>query len=122
MAKRQPVAAAAPAPEQPRPKRPPPEMKFSVGGIGVAVWLNTVDTDQCERSFRSVTIAAKRYLDKTTGEWKNGTSFHPNDLPALIFCLQKTLEFAFTTPLPGQDGEAGQSGEHSEGDDGEVPF
>ncbi len=43
MAKRQPAATP---PEQPRPKRPPPEMKFSVGGIGVAVWLNTVDTDQ----------------------------------------------------------------------------
>ena len=119
MAKRQPAAAP---PEQPRSKRPPPEMKFSVGGIGVAVWLNTVDTDQGERSFRTVTVAPKRYFDKTSGEWKNGTGFHPNDLPALIFCLQKTLEFAFTTPLPGQEAEAGQSGEHSEGDGGEVPF
>ncbi len=119
MAKRQPAAAP---PEQPRPKRPPPEMKFSVGGIGVAVWLNTVDSDQGERSFRSVTIAPKRYLDKTTGQWKNGTSFHSNDLPALIFCLQKTLEFAFTTPLPGQEGDVALNGEHTEGEGGDVPF
>ena len=119
MAKRQPAAAP---PEQPRPKRPPPEMKFSVGGIGVAVWLNTVDSDQGERSFRSVTIAPKRYIDKQSGEWKNGTSFHPNDLPALIFCLQKTLEFAFTTPLPGQETDVTLNGEHTEGEGGDVPF
>ena len=123
MAKRQP--AAPPLEQQPRQRRPPPEKKFSVGGIGVAIWLNTIDSDDGPKSFRSVTIAPRRYQDRQTGEWKDSTSFNPGDLPALIFVLTKVQEFVFTVPLPGQEPEpaAGQAanGDAERGEDG-LPF
>lgn len=88
-----------------------PEKKIGpfAGGIGVAIWLNTADTDDGQKQFRSVTIAPRRYQDRETGEWKDAGSFNPSDLPALIFALQKAQEFVFTTPLPGQDSAADNS-------------
>jgi hypothetical protein len=60
-----------------------------LGGIGVAVWLNTTETDDGPKQFRSITIAPRRYQDKETGQWKDARGFNPSDLPALIFALQK---------------------------------
>lgn len=99
MAKRQ--SAQPPSQQQ----RTPPEKKIGpfAGGIGVAIWLNTADTDDGPKQFRSLTIAPRRYQDRETGEWKDAGSFNPSDLPALIFALQKAQEYVFTTPLPGQD-------------------
>lgn len=119
MAKRQPAAPP------PRPKRQPPEKKFAVGGIGVAIWLNTIESDDGPKSFRSVTIAPRRYQDKQTGEWKDSTSFNPGDLPALIFVLTKVQEFVFTVPYPGQEPEpaAGQAANgDAERGDADLPF
>ena len=90
---------------QSRQQRSPPEKKIGsfAGGIGVAIWLNTADTDDGPKRFRTITIAPRRFQDKETGEWKDAGSFNPSDLPALIFALGKAQEFVFTTPLPGQD-------------------
>ena len=99
----------------PRPQRSPPEKKIGpfAGGIGVAIWLNTVDTDDGQKQFRSLTIAPRRYQDRETGEWKDAGSFNPSDLPALIFALTKAQEYVFTTPLPNQDSTADNgSSEH----------
>lgn len=89
----------------PRPQRSPPEKKIGpfAGGIGVAIWLNTAETDDGPKQFRSITIAPRRYQDHETGEWKDAGSFNPSDLPALIFALQKAQVYVFTKPLPGQD-------------------
>jgi hypothetical protein len=91
-----------------RPQRSPPEHKIGpfAGGIGVAIWLNTVDTDEGPKQFRSVTIAPRRYQDRETGAWKDAGSFNPSDLPALIFALQKAQEFVFTKPMPGHESGA----------------
>mgnify|MGYP003381926506 CR=1 FL=1 len=82
-----------------------PEKKIGpfAGGIGVAIWLNTVDTDDGKKQFRSVTIAPRRYQDRETGEWKDAGNFNPSDLPALIFALQKAQEYVFTTPAVGRE-------------------
>ena len=92
----------------PRPQRSPPEHKIGpfAGGIGVAIWLNTADTDEGAKQFRSITIAPRRYQDRETGQWKDAGSFNPSDLPALIFALQKAQEYVFTKPLPGSDSAA----------------
>ena len=84
-----------------------PEKKIGPypGGVGVAVWLNNVDTDDGSRKIRSVTISPRRYRDAETGEWRNASSFRPGDLPALIFALQKAQEYVYTTPLPDQGEE-----------------
>ena len=83
----------------------PPEKTIGpfAGGIGVAIWLNTVDTDDGQKQFRSLTIAPRRYQDRETGEWKDAGSFNSSDLPCLIFALQKAQEYVFTKPLPNQD-------------------
>ncbi len=91
---------ARPAPEKPRQL---PETKFGpfAGGIGVAIWLNTVPVENGVKQFRTVTIAPRRYQDRKTGEWKDSGNFNPSDLPALVYALQKAQEYVFTTPLPG---------------------
>ncbi len=84
-----------------------PEKKIGPypGGIGVAVWLNTIETDDGHRTIRSVTLNPRRYRDSETGEWKDSSSYRPGDLPALIFALQKALEFVYTTPIKGEKQE-----------------
>jgi hypothetical protein len=98
-------------PHEPRLKR---ALNFA-GGIGVAIWLNTAETDEGPKQFRSITIAPRRYQDRETGQWKDAGSYNPGDLPALIFALQKAQEFCFEAPLPGQT-EAANRGS------GESPF
>lgn len=82
-----------------------PELKIGpfAGGIGVAVWQNSVETAAGPKRVRSVTIAPRRYRDPDTGHWKDSPSFRPIDLPALILALQKAYEHITTVPLPGQD-------------------
>lgn len=75
------------------------------GGIGVAIWLNVIQTDNGPRKIRSVTVSPRRYREAETGEWKDSPSLRPGDLPALIFALQKTQEYIYTTPVPGQDNQ-----------------
>jgi hypothetical protein len=105
-------------------KRPAkqPEAKFGpyAGGIGVAVWLNTIETADGRRETRSITIAPRRYRDRQTGQWKDSGSFRPSDIPILLVGLQKAMEYVYTTPLPGHEEDVP---EHGEGDtNGDMPF
>lgn len=81
-----------------------PEKKIGPfpSGIGVAVWLNTVQTADGPKRFRSVTINPRRYKDAKTGQWQDSYSYRASDLPALIFALQQAAEFVFTSPIPGE--------------------
>jgi hypothetical protein len=91
-----------------------PEKKIGPypGGIGVAVWMNNVKTeDGGTRKMRSVTISPRRYFDRQADEWKDSSSFWPGDLPALIYALQRALEFVSTTPIPGQPKEEEDHGD-----------
>lgn len=85
----------------------PPELKGGPfqGGIGVAVWLNEVQTDTGPSQIRSISIAPRRYRDKHTGDWKDAKSFRPGDLTALILALEKAREYCLTKPLPGEQSE-----------------
>lgn len=90
-----------------------PEKKIGPfpGGIGIAIWLNALETDDGIRKIRSISISPRRYQDSKTGEWKDG-SFRPGDIPALIFALQKAQEYIYSLPLP----------EDKEPQDDNVPF
>ena len=84
----------------------PPEKKIGpfAGGIGVAIWLNQAEmADGTARTFRSVTLAPRRYFDKESNQWKDAPSYQPSDLPALLFCLAKAQEYCYETPVPGQE-------------------
>lgn len=95
-----------------------PEKKFGPypGGIGIAVWLNTAIAEDGElRRFRSITISPRRYQERETGEWKDAVSYNSGDLPALIYALQRALDFVATTPIPGERPDASRQ-------DGEAPY
>ena len=103
---------------KPRPQKPP-EKKIGpfASGIGVAIWLNETESESGDiRHFRSVTINPRRYFDQKSGQWKDAASFQQSDLPALIFAMQKALEYCYQTPIPGQE-ESGAAA--SEGDVGD---
>ena len=87
-----------------------PEMKFGPfsGGMSVAIWRNTIETEKGPREVRSVTINPRRYKDATTGEWKD-SSFRQSDLPVLILALQSAWQHMTLHPLPqAAEGETGE--------------
>ena len=86
------------------PRRPERKWGPFHGGVGVAVWLNEVETAEGKRFFRTVSIAPRRYLTKT-GNWEDASSLRPTDLPALILGLEAAHLFMSSTPLPGLPAE-----------------
>ncbi len=66
-----------------------PELKVGPfqGGIGVAVWLNEVQTETGTTLIRSISLAPRRYRDRQSGEWRDAVSYRPGDLTALIIAL-----------------------------------
>src|SRR5258708_28937880 len=90
------------------------------GGLGVSIWLNTVDTDKGPRVYRSVTVAPRRYRDTQSGNWKDAKSYRPLDLSTLILALQAARDYCTKVPLPGQPIE-GEEMEDLHMDDGDVP-
>ena len=81
-----------------------PERKFGPfhNGIGIAVWLNRVETENGTAYFRSITFNPRRYLDNEDGKWKDAASFRPVDLATLEMALALCRQFIAATPLPGQ--------------------
>jgi len=87
-----------------------PEKKFGpyAGGIGVAIWCNTAETDDGPKQFRSLSISPRRYRDEESGKWRDSSGFRPSDIATLQFALSQAQAYLLTTPLPGaaEDGQA----------------
>ena len=95
------MTTSAPAPVTPTAAPPrQPETKFGpfAGGMSVAIWRNTVDTEDGFRDIRSLTINPRRYKDPQTGEWKNG-SYRGSDIAVLVLALNAALQFMALHPL-----------------------
>src|ERR1017187_9997630 len=103
------------------PRRPERKWGPFHGGVGVAVWLNEVETAEGKRWFRSITIAPRRYLDEKTGRWEDASSLRTNDLPSLILALQAAHDYVHSTPLPGLPADGEEPAESNPLDDGELP-
>ena len=101
------------------PKRPEKKIGPFHNGLGIAIWLNRVDTDQGPRFFRSITLAPRRYLDEKTGQWKDAASFRPVDLATLELALAAARQYIASTPLPGQPVQ-GDEYEELHGTNGEL--
>jgi hypothetical protein len=99
-----------------------PEKKIGPfhSGLGVAIWLNTVETEHGPRFFRSVTIASRRYKDAKDGQWKDAKSYRPVDLATLALALESAKLYCTSTPLPGQAVD-GDEYEELHLENGEVP-
>ena len=95
----------------------PPEKKIGpfAGGIGVAVWVNTVETNRGSRQMRSITINPRRYLDEKSKQWKDAASFRVRDIPELIFALQQAYAHCLTEPLEQDDNQR-------DDDDQNIPY
>src|SRR4029078_9545035 len=91
-----------------KPKRQP-EKKIGpfANGVGVCVWLNTIETDSGPKTVRWITIKQRRHFDQESQQWKDAASYNPADLPAVLFAITKAQEYCYETPIPGQPaGEA----------------
>jgi len=88
-----------------RRKREPPVKKIGplASGVAVCVWANQTSGEAAPRTFHTVTISPRRYLDRDTNLWKDAGSFHPSDLPGLIYALEVALKFCFETDPPDGD-------------------
>ena len=99
-----------------------PERKWGPfhGGVGVAVWLNEVETAEGKRFFRSITVAPRRYLDPKTGKWENASSLRTTDVPSLILALEAAHAYVSSTPLPGLPAEGEEPADSNGQADGEL--
>ena len=103
-----------------KPRQPEKKIGPFAGGVGVAIWINRVQTDDGPKTFRSITINPRRFFDQETQQWKDAGSYNPTDLPALIFALQQAQGYVFQTPLPGQIVSEGEAPPPAPPD--EIPF
>ena len=99
-----------------------PERKWGPfhGGVGVAIWLNEVETAEGKKFFRSITIAPRRYRDPKTGKWEDASSLRTTDLPSIILALEAAHAYVSSTPLPGLPAE-GEEPAESNGEEIRVP-
>jgi hypothetical protein len=113
------MATATKAKRAAAPRRPEKKIGPFHNGLGIAIWLNEVETEQGKRYFRSITLAARRYRDPKTGEWKDAASYRPVDLATLELALAHARQYVTTTPLPGQPVD-GDEYEELHGSNGEL--
>lgn len=112
-------SAKSPPPQREKSRYPEKKIGPFANGVGVSIWLNTAETDEGTRAFRSITINPRRYFDREANQWKDAGSYNPADLPALIFALEKAQEYVYETPLPGEPAANGDS-QAAPGE--EIPF
>ncbi len=103
------------------PRKRFPEKKYGPfhGGVGLAIWMNEVETKFGIRYFRSVSLQPRRYLDRKTGQWMDAKSLRPTDIPALILAMEAAQHYMASTPLPGPAVE--EDGDVETLADGELP-
>ena len=69
-----------------------PIKEFRVRNLSLAIWQNEGNArDGRPIKLHSITLN-KRYQDQQTSEWKDSTSFFPDDLPRLRLLLDKAYE------------------------------
>ncbi len=67
-----------------------PLKKFSAGSVSCALWENQATVDGRKVEILKATVE-RRYKDRD-GTWKSSTSFSRNEIPLVIYCLQKAFE------------------------------
>ena len=82
-----------------------PIKEFRVRNLSLAIWQNGGTRDGRPITLHSITLN-KRYQDQGTGEWKDSSSFFPDDLPRLRLLLDKAYEHILlrdTSPASNPD-------------------
>lgn len=100
----------------------PPEKRFSVRGIEVAVWVREQETERGTRINRSVTMQ-RRYFDKKTSEWKTTSFFAEGEIGTLAMLLQSAFAYIAQAPKAvSQEKKYGEELPPVEGGEEEIPF
>ncbi len=76
-----------------------PKQKFSAGTISCALWENEATTDGRTVQLLKASVE-RRYKDKD-GAWKSSGSFGRNEIPLVVYCLQK----AYAAMVEGNEAE-----------------
>ncbi len=67
-----------------------PVKKFSAGQVSCALWENEAKVGDRIVTMLKATVE-RRYKDRD-GSWKSSGSFGRNDIPLVIWCLQKAFD------------------------------
>mgnify|MGYP006311204373 CR=1 FL=1 len=73
-----------------------PVAKFSAGQVSAAIWENEVTTKAGKTVTMLKATVERRYKDRD-GQWKSSGSFNRNEIPFVIYCLQKSLDHIITS-------------------------
>lgn len=69
-----------------------PIKEFRAGSVKAAIWREEVQ-DQGRAIVKHSVKIQKRYLDKSSNEWRTTDYFFPNDLPRLCLVAEKAFEY-----------------------------
>jgi hypothetical protein len=72
-----------------------PVAKFTAGQVSAAIWENEVTTKAGTKVVILKATVERRYKDRD-GQWKSSGSFSRNEIPFVIYCLQKSLDHIIT--------------------------
>jgi len=67
-----------------------PVAKFKAGMVSAAIWENQIEVKEKTVTMLKATVQ-RRYKDKD-GDWKSSQSYSRNEIPLVVFCLQKAFE------------------------------
>ncbi len=76
-----------------------PKQKYTAGSISCALWENDATIDGRNVTVLRATVE-RRYKDKD-GTWKSSNSFGRNEIPLVVYALQK----AYAAMIEGKDEE-----------------
>jgi hypothetical protein len=85
-----------------------PVKKFRAGQVSCALWENEVNVQGRTVTVLKATVE-RRYRD-AQGNWKSGNSFNRNEIPLVVYCLEKAFE-AMVDEQNLQPDEAGKQEE-----------
>lgn len=78
-----------------------PVRKYQAGAIHCALWQNTISHNGRSRTVLKATV--ERHYRDSEGQWKSTSSFGRNDIPLVVFCLQKAFEAILVADQNGDE-------------------
>ena len=73
-----------------------PIERFRAGQISCALWENEIAVNGRQKTIVKASVT-RRYQDRN-GEWKSSQSFSRNEIPLVIYCLQKAFATMIEKP------------------------
>jgi hypothetical protein len=76
-----------------------PVQEFQAGTMKAAIWEREQERDGRTFTTHNITLQ-KRYFDRQSGEWREGSSYFPEDLPKLRLLVDKAFEYVTIRTAP----------------------